>query len=141
MSTPHSTPKRKPLKKILRFLLLAIALTLLIFVGLSIRVSKGINFESPSFERAVRHALDIPSGPVSYEVAASTTLLYLYDDELDDIEDIKHFKNLIELDILTHSSFDITPLAPLTKLSYLSLEDNNTTCIAYKNKLLMVKRQ
>ncbi|AZR72908.1 hypothetical protein BBF96_05590 [Anoxybacter fermentans] len=118
----------------------------------------GIKFADPNLERAVRDAINKPTGPImpedvkdlysldaSYisidslegiEYLTSLTWLDLSDNNISDISYLAELSNLVYLDLRSNSISNISPLANLINLEQLDLSNNlisDITSLKLKN--------
>lgn len=94
------------------------------------RCAGGVTFTDARLEAAVREALQLPSGPISPERAATLTHLEAWRIGIASLDGVECLVNLSTLYVFDNSIADITPLAKLTTLSDLLLGNNQVTNLA-----------
>lgn len=110
-----------------------------------------INWADPIFESLVRKALNKPTDKINRSELYNITKLYIYGDSISfvepitksstpvvgikSIEDVIHFKNLINLTINDHQISDVNSLSLMKNLKNLSLDNNQISDISSLSKL------
>lgn len=101
-------------------------------------------FTDPVLEAEVRKAMNKPEGDITIAEVEAVTKLEMSTDwkpdapddtKINDISDLKYFKNLELLDLQFHAITDISPLAQLTKIHSLGLGGNRISDISVLTNL------
>ena len=90
-----------------------------------------IQFKDANLKKAIltemkeRHLIDQAAQDITEDDAPKVTVLLLDNKNIQSIEGLESFKNLITLDLIENNISDIKPLSNLTKLTHLNLDFNN----------------
>ena len=99
-----------------------------------------IEFADANLERAVREALDRPSGPLTAADLATLTVLNANDRGIQSLAGLEHATALQELYLRSNEITDVSPLASLTNLQRLSLWGNEVEDISPLASLTNLQR-
>lgn len=103
-----------------------------------------IKFNEKGLENIVRKMINKPSGKIyAGDVKEITKIVFPNpeneEDVISDIEPLKHFTGLKEIELNNHKISDITPLKDLKNLEKLSLNSNNIKDIASLKNLIKLQ--
>lgn len=89
-----------------------------------------ITFQDLNLDRAIREALNKPSGPIHASELAGLTSLTASDSEIEHLSGLQYCTNLTDLDLWHNQISDISPLADLTNLTGLSVQYNQISDVS-----------
>ncbi|MFC5468241.1 leucine-rich repeat domain-containing protein [Cohnella suwonensis] len=91
--------------------------------------AEGVVIEDPALEKAIRESLDKPAGAITEADMAQLNTIFARnsqtDGQLRSLKGLEYAVNLVELDAPGNRIEDLTPLAGLSRLQYLTLSGNN----------------
>jgi hypothetical protein len=103
-----------------------------------------IEFNDPVLEKRIRLILNKPTGPITKSLAKTITTLVLLrpvndTTNINNIEALKYFSSLKELDLSNNKVADLTSISELTSLENLNLYNNGVIDLSPLEKLTNLK--
>ena len=94
------------------------------------KTDQPVNFPDENLEKAIRDAIDKPSGKVYPSDLEGLTKLSARDSGISDLTGLEYCKDLKKLDLFENNITDLTPLTNSTNLEYINLTKNDVSDIS-----------
>lgn len=137
----HPTERPNPWKIILTIVsiaaVVAFGLWLSLGFGVKQRAQDGageavyVEIADPGMEKAIRHTLKKPEGPLTEAELNRMTLLNAEKCGIKNLDDILKMPNLQQLYLGGNDLTDVSQLAQLTQLIYLNIDENKVTDLSF----------